>query len=47
MITVCPYCKKEIQWCWERSVYYQGADEGEEERGEIQCPDCDGFIAVD
>ena len=43
MTTICPHCKKEIQWCYARSVVYN------EEDGcnEIQCPHCEGFVIVD
>jgi hypothetical protein len=47
METVCPHCRKVIQWCWNRSVVYPEVDEGEQERGEIQCTHCEEFVVVD
>ena len=43
MLTMCPYCKKEIQWCYARSVVYND----EEDSNEIQCPHCEKYILVD
>lgn len=47
MYTECPHCNHGICWCHGRSVYYPDVDEGEEEHGEIQCPECEGFMVVD